>query len=80
MKYKLLGRTEHRRQDEIISPGDVFEPTEAELQAFPDKLEKVESEEPADESDAESDPECGYNGCGRSVSDPDARCWQHEDE
>jgi hypothetical protein len=25
------------------------------------------------------DAECGYNGCGRTVSDPDERCWQHEE-
>jgi hypothetical protein len=29
---------------------------------------------PEDEEDT-----CGYNGCGRTVSDPDELCWQHED-
>lgn len=24
-------------------------------------------------------PECGYEGCSRTVSDPNERCWQHED-
>lgn len=23
---------------------------------------------------------CGYNGCGRAVSNPEDRCWQHEDD
>lgn len=27
-----------------------------------------------------AEPRCGYDGCQRQVSDPDERCWQHEDE
>jgi hypothetical protein len=27
--------------------------------------------------DSNEDPECGVNGCSRSVDDPESVCWQH---
>lgn len=32
------------------------------------------------DSGGDGPPECGYNGCGRTVDSADARCWQHEDD
>lgn len=37
-------------------------------------------ESSTDSSEGVDGSECGYNGCSRTVSDPDERCWQHEDE
>ena len=42
--------------------------------ALPDEPDAEEPDEPED------DPECGVNGCGRTVDSADATCWQHPQE
>lgn len=47
--------------------------------AEPDDTEPPESVDTPEPEEVEN-PTCGYNGCGRSVSNPEDRCWQHPQE
>lgn len=54
MSYEWHGSSPLRRGDERIHPGEVFEPTEAELRSFSNLIEEVGDEQ---ESEPEPDPE-----------------------
>ena len=87
MPYKWVGSGSLTRvHDEDIEAGEIFEPTESELDSFNSLIEEVDSEDvnpgvTATQSD-ESDFICGYetdNGpCQRSVDSSDEYCWQHK--
>lgn len=64
--YRLAGRKRLRRGDEIIEPGETFAPTEAELNAFPDKLEKVEDDT---QTPDETTQETSLDICGEEMTD-----------
>jgi len=67
------GAVDHPETGELIQldedhPTDVAE-TVAEAYTW---LEVVSGEDTPPK-----DYKCGHNGCGRSVDDADAKCWQH---
>lgn len=76
-----FGLVEHPKTGEDI---DVQEPFETDEETF-ELLDEhypgfrvVEAEEPSDGAeDEDAEPECGVNGCSRTVPTPEASCWQH---
>lgn len=44
-EYVWRGTHPHTRADETVAPGDAFEPTESELRAFGDQIERVETDD-----------------------------------
>jgi len=61
-----------------VAPGETFEATEAELRAFGDVIESVDTggTEPPDESEEIT---CAEGDCSRTVAEAGMKCWQHED-
>jgi hypothetical protein len=58
--------------DEPVEQGESFEPTDAELSAFGDRIEEVVGED--------DDPECADENCSRGVDEEGEYCWQHSDD
>lgn len=54
-QYRLTRKRLTRSSGEEFVEGDVFEPTEAELRAFDDRVEKVEDDAEEDEDEADVD-------------------------
>lgn len=82
-EYEWRGSGPLRRGDDFISPGDEFEPTQAEEAAFGDLIEETKAEDSADNpggQDGEDGFNCGVNGCSRDVDAEDDVCWQHQED
>lgn len=71
-----FGIVEHPESGEPINVEESFETTRETFELLDDVYPGFRIvEEPT-----EDDPECGYNGCGRSVGSPEETCWQHDEE
>jgi len=67
-----FGLVEHPETGEDI---DVQEPFKTDQETFELLKDAYPSFRVVEE---DTDPQCGVNGCTRTVSTPEETCWQHE--
>lgn len=74
-----FGIVKHPESGEPINVEESFTTTRETFEvldeAYPGFRIVAEDAEPEESGD----PECGVNGCGRSVGGPEETCWQHSE-